>query len=263
MRRAAPLIFALFVVGGCRSSTTTGPVPNPPPAPAQEDAIKIVKRAIEAHGGKANVAKLRTMRIKVEGTAYLVPGQPGVPFIIEDVWKMPDKYKTTSTVRIGAKDQTNTLIVNGNVGFSPEGGQLPANALAEFKEQKRGEDYDRFGFLSDANVNLTSLGEAMVDGKPGHAVLVKSEGHRDVKLWFQDESGLLVKREHSVLDPATNKEVNQEVVFGDFQDKDGVKHYMKIAAYRGGQKFFEGKVTEIQFLDKLDDSNFSRPTGKD
>jgi hypothetical protein len=51
---------------------------------AQDGARAIVAKAIQAQGGEANVAKLRTMRIKVEGTTDLIPGQANPPFTMED-----------------------------------------------------------------------------------------------------------------------------------------------------------------------------------
>ena len=60
-------------------------------------------------------------------------------------------------------------------------------------------------------------------------------------------------------DPVAGKEVTQEVVFGDYSEKDGVKHYRKITALRDGKKLFEGVVTELEFFDKLDDKVFAKP----
>ena len=129
----------------------------------------------------------------------------------------------------------------------------------QMKEQKYAEDLDRLSFLNEKVIELSPLEETKIDNKPAVGVFVKSKGHRDVKLYFDKSSGLLVKRQHNVLDPVSGKEVSQEVLFSDFQDKDGVKHYRKIAAYRGGKKLFEGKVTELEFFDKLEDKVFARP----
>src|SRR5438445_725224 len=83
--------------------------------------------------------------------------------------------------------------------------------------------FGRLGFVKEKGVELSSLAETKVDGKPAVGVVVKSKGHRDVKLYFDKASGLLVKREHPVVDPSTGKEVVQEVLFRDYQDKDGLK----------------------------------------
>lgn len=236
-------------------------IPLSAPAAEADDARAIVEKAIKAQGGPEKVAKLRTMRLKAEGKVTLIPDKP-FPFVIEDVWRMPDRYKTTSTVTINGKDVTQTQTITGDTGWMKLGDQvqdIPKEALAEMKEQKWAEDLDRLGFLNDKAVKLSPAGETKVNGKPAVGVLIKVEGHREVKLWFDKQSGLLVKREHPVFDPTVNKEVTQEVIFADYKDKDGVQHYTKITGTRGGFPFFEGKVVEVQFYDKLDDATFAKP----
>jgi hypothetical protein len=181
---------------------------------------------------------------------------------MEDVWQMPDRYKSTSTVSLGGQKVTQTQAIVGDKGWTQVGSaaqDMPKDALAEMKEQKYAEDLDRLGFLKDASVELSFLGEAKVDSRPAVVVLVKSKGHRDVKLYFDKETGLLVKREHRVIDPAVGKEVVQEVVFGDYKETDGLKHYRTISAYRGGKKFIDAKVVEIEFFKTLDEKVFVKP----
>jgi hypothetical protein len=232
------------------------------PLSAQDRATEVIERAIKAQGGEEKVAQLRTMRIKVEGTAELAPGQPRVALIVEDTWQMPDRYKSTSTVSLGGQKITQTQVIDGDKGWVQVGStiqDMPKESLAEMKEQKYGEDLDRLGFRNDKGVELSLIDEVKVDGKPAVGLLVKSRGHRDVKLYFEKETGLLAKREHKVLDPATGKEVVQEVVFADYQEKDGLKHYKSITLYRDGKKLIEAKVTGIEFLKKLDAKVFAKP----
>src|SRR5207244_9587865 len=113
---------------------------------AQDEGRAIVEKAIEAQGGAAKVAKRRTMRIKVEGTTDLVPGQPNLPFTIEDTWQMPNRYKTESRFQVMGKKLTQTQVIDGDKGWIQIDGQvqdMPKDALAEMKEQKYAEDLDR------------------------------------------------------------------------------------------------------------------------
>lgn len=229
---------------------------------AEEKAEAIVQKAIKAHGGEAKVAKLRTMRIKAEGMATLARGQPDVLFIVEDVWQMPDRYKTSSSFHVGDQKVAQTQAIVGDKGWIQMNGQtqdMPKEAIAEMKEQKYGEDLDRLAFLKDRSIELSTIAPIEVGGRPAVGLLAKSKGHRDVKLYFDKASGLLVKREQRVLDSASGKEVRQEVLFSDYQEKEGVKHYRKIAAFRDGKKLIEAKVTEMTFFDKLDDKVFAKP----
>src|SRR5260370_39307342 len=83
---------------------------------AQDKARAIVDAAIVAQGGKAKVAKLHCMRIKVEGTTNFVADQPNLPFTIQDMWQMPDRYKTSSTIQFGSEKHAQTEVISGNTG---------------------------------------------------------------------------------------------------------------------------------------------------
>jgi hypothetical protein len=222
----------------------------------------VVEKAIKAQGGADKVAKLRVMRIKVEGTMSLAPGQRAIPFVLEDCWQMPDQYKTTSRFELGGKKVNQTQAIDGKAGWIQLDGvtqDMPKEAVAEMREQKYAEDLDRLGFLADKGIDRTVLGESKVGGRAAIGVLIKSQGHRDVKLWFDKENGLLVKREHRLLDSGTGKEITQEVVFSDYRVTDGVQHYRALTGYRDGKKIIDGKVREIEFFDKLDKKVFSKP----
>jgi hypothetical protein len=234
-----------------------------PLAVAADDVPRaVVEKAIKAQGGVEKLSKLRVMRIKVEGTIIPAPGQPAIPFVLEDWWQMPDQYKTTSQFELAGKNVKQTQAIDGEMGWMQFDGvaqDMPREAVAEMREQKYAEDLDRLGFLADKGSDLTALGQSKVGGREAVGVLIKSKGHRDVKLWFDRESALLAKREHRVLDNGTGKEVMQEVLFSDYRETDGVKHYRALAAYRDGKKVIEAKVLEIEFFDKLDKKVFARP----
>src|SRR5207245_7581024 len=110
----------------------------------------------------------------------------------------------------------------------------------------------------EKDVEISTIDPIDVDGKPAVGVLVKPKGHREVKLYFDKTSGLLVKREHRLLDPSSGKEILQEVVFSDYQEKDGLKHYRKIVASRDHKKVIDARVTELALFDKLDDKIFDK-----
>ena len=228
---------------------------------AQETARAVIEKAIEAQGGETQVAKLRIMRIKVELKMDLGPDQKDVPVILEDTWQMPDNYKTVSRFKVSGETLTHTMVIDGEKGWEQVNAQvmdLPKSRLVEFREQKHGEDLDRLAFLKEKGHELSLLEEIKIHGKPAVGALIKSKGHRDVKLYFDKSSGLLVKRERQIGGDA-GKEVLQEVFFSDYQEQDGLKHYRKISGFHDGKKFAEGTVTEVEFFDKLDPKVFAKP----
>lgn len=228
----------------------------------QAGATAIIERAIEAQGGPTQVAKLRTTRIKVEGRIDLGPDQKDLPFALEDTRQAPRRYKTVLRVQVTrVAAHSLTVVLDGDKGWAQAGDRvvdLRGADLAEVQDQRRGEDLDRLGFLKDKSRVLTLLPDTTVRGQPAVGVLVKARGQRDVKLYFDRSSGLLLKRERRIVGPA-GREVLQETFFSDYQEQDGLKHYRKIAVLHDGDRFIEGTVSELEFFDKLDAKVFARP----
>ena len=233
----------------------------PHAARAQGDAKDLVEKAIRAHGGEASVGKLKSARIKVEGQGELAPGQPPVPIVLEDVWQMPDRYKTTSHLTVQGQKVTQTLCINGAEGWVEANGQvqpLPPEGLKEMKEQKWAEDFDRLLPLRDKSLKLTRIADSNVEDHPAAGIRVEAQGHREVRLYFDKKSGLLVKREQDVMGE-TGKPVAQSVVFSGFEDKGGVKHWTKITAYRDGQRLINATLRQLEIDRKNDETEFAKP----
>jgi hypothetical protein len=230
-------------------------------APGADEAKGIVEKGIKAQGGADKLAKLKAGRLNAKGKGdFPMIGEQ--EFTIEDTWQGPDHYKTVIEMTIGGQAVKITQTLNGKEGWIAVNDMVmdtPAKELAEFKEQAYAENLDRLGFIKEDGYKLDVLKEIKIDDKPAVGVVVSSKDHRDVKLYFDKDSGLLVKREHEVVDEGGNK-VNQEVFFSDYKDKDGLKNAHKLLVHRSGKKFLEAEVTEIEFFDKkLDDDVFAKP----
>jgi hypothetical protein len=70
-------------------------------------------------------------------------------------------------------------------------------------------------------------------------VLATSKGQRDIRLFFDKKTGLLVKIERQAFDDATKKEVPQEEIFSDFKDVAGLQTPMKQVWRRAGKNVLE------------------------
>jgi hypothetical protein len=230
-------------------------------APDADQAKALVEKGIKAQGGADKLAKLKAGRLKAKGKGdFPMIGEQ--EFTIEDTWQGPEHYKTVIEMNVGGQAVKITQTLNGKEGWMAVNEMVmdtPAKELEEFKEQAYAENLDRLAFLKEEGYKLEVLKEIKVDDKPAVGVSVAAKRHRDVKLYFDKDSGLLVKREHEVLDESGNK-VNQEVFFSDYKDKDGLKNAHKLVVHRSGKKFLEAEATDIEFFDKkLDDDFFAKP----
>lgn len=228
---------------------------------AQGDPKAIVETAIAAHGGEAKIARLNRVHSKAEGTIDALPGQPPVPFVGEN-WRWDGNSKMTVTMRVQGVKVSVTDAVQGDTQWRQLFGKtqdLAKEEVAEIQESRHVDKIAKLGFLKDDTVELVSLPESKFADKAAAGVLVKSKGHKDVKLYFDKENGLLVKVEHISLDLLSGKEVLQELVLSDYQDKDGLKYAMQSTLLRDGKKIMDGKVTELELVDKMDQAIFARP----
>ena len=91
---------------------------------------------------------------------------------------------------------------------------------------------------------------------------VQAKGMRDVNLYFDKATGLLTKMESSI-QTADGTHASQEVVFLNYRDTVGPKHWMRIAVFTQHQKTFEAEVAEVRFHDKIRDDYFARPVTKE
>ena len=95
--------------------------------------------------------------------------------------------------------------------------------------------------------------------RPAVGIRVAAPGHKDVSLYFDKQTGLLVKITRQALDAQTGQEVSEERIIQEYQDVNGLKTAKKVLINRDGKKFLEAEVTDVQFLEKVDDSTFAKP----
>jgi hypothetical protein len=96
-----------------------------------------------------------------------------------------------------------------------------------------------------------------VQDRPAYGVIVSRADRRDVQLFFDKETHLLVKTEQRVKDES-GKEMTEESFFSNHQEKDA-RQPLKATARRDDMPYMEADITSFQTRDKLEDSLFEKP----
>lgn len=221
-------------------------------ADEQADMLKIVARAIDATGGEAKLAKANARTWTSNGTFY--GGGDSREFTARYSANYPKQYKLEI-------EGFFSMVVNGDKGWtkSQNGTQeLPADRLADQKEEMWVSSLSKLLPLKDKDVKLTSAGEKVVDGRPAVGIHVARTGQRDVKLYFDKENGLLVRVENQAK-TRDGQLVSQETTYSNFKDVDGIKLATKTVIKRDGSQYIESTLSEQKVLEKLDDSVFGQP----
>jgi hypothetical protein len=220
----------------------------------------ILKKAINAEGGEKLLSKFAASHSRSKGKIHL-----GVvrDFTSEEDVQLPDKFKSVLQLEADGKTYTITQVFDGNKGwaqFMDKTIDLDDQMVNELKEILHAARVANFTeTLTDKNFKLASLGEVKVKGKDAVGVRVSYAGRRDVNLYFDKASGLLVKTEGRGLDPLSKQEVNQEKFFTDYHDVQGRKIPHKVEVQHDGKVFIEAEVLELRLLDKHDASTFNKP----
>jgi hypothetical protein len=229
-----------------------------PAARGQDDAKAIVEKAIQAHGGAAALDKYKAGRIKSKGVVSVA----GMEITVAgtSVYQLPDKSKSQMEMEtMGQKIAVVQLVTGDKVTMSLNGmkrDDLPEAQLAEMKVPLYLQTVYQLTPLLKEPFALKALGESKFQDRPVLGVQVSSKGQKDVKLYFDKESGLLVRLERTGLDPQSLEESPLEQVFSDYKDFGGIKRPVKTTVLQGGKKFLESEVLEFKPLEQVEAKEF-------
>lgn len=239
---------------------------GPARADDQAELKTLIDKAIAAHGGKDNITKHKAATWKAKGKVEIMGG---VEFT-GDWYSLKDKFRFNMDMTVMGMALKITQVLNGDKGWTKVsvGGnvvqemELTKEMVDEGKEEvyaSRIQSLEAFA-ENKPELKVDTIGEMNVQGKPCLGVRVTSKGHRDVNLYIDKETHLVVKAEHQVKDfQEGGKEYNQEYFMSEFKDNDGVKAPSKMIVHRDGKPYLEIEMTEFKHVDSLDDSLFEKP----
>jgi hypothetical protein len=230
---------------------------------AADDLPKdVIARAIKAHGGEEVLTKNKAATSKGKGKIN-IPGAGEVEFTQETAHMLPDKFKESIQLSIGGQNISVLTLVNGDKI------SIEAMGMDVKLDDKMKETMNNVGnmmkvgklvpLLKDKEYELSLIGEEKVEDMPAIGVRVTAKGKKDVNLYFDKKTNLLVKLEYRSTDPFTQKEINEERIIAEYgKNKDGIPVPKKVVVKHDSQKFLEIEVTEMEFHEKLDESEFKK-----
>jgi len=226
----------------------------------QGDAKAVIEKAITAQGGAKNLDKLKASRTQGKGTVSIM-GQD-FPFTIDLYQQMPDKVRTVLKLNINGMDVSIVQILNGDKGWAQIQGMTmdaDADALGQMKASVYAARLSMLTPLTGSGYTLTTLGESKVNGKAAVGVKVASAGQKDVSLYFDKDSGLLVKLTRPGVDPVGKKAVTQDEFYSDYKDFEGVKQPTKMVVHHDGNQFMVATLSQVSFVPMFEAKMFARP----
>jgi hypothetical protein len=222
----------------------------------------IIEKAIQARGGEDKLAQMKAMTFKSKGKLYGM-GE-GTDYTGEWAIQPPDKIRFQINFDASGMKVALVLVFDGKQGWlkiNDNTIDLDEDAVAEAKEDfHAGRVETLVPLLKDKGFELSPLGDSKVGDHATVGVRVAHKGHRDINLYFDKKTGLLLKNERTIKDQMLGgQERRQETLHSDYKEVNGLKHPMKLVIKRDGEKHVEGEMTDFRTEDKLDDAVFGKP----
>jgi hypothetical protein len=218
------------------------------------DARAIIAKAIRTVGGEEKLARYQAQTWKERATYFGTGAGERYEATYAALW--PDKLRVEIQKEFA-------MVLNGDKGWVTADGKTRDMSKEELEEHREG-TYCVWVMslvpLRDKAFKLAVLGERKVGDRPAAGVRVSHEGHFDVDLYFDKETGLLVRSDTRFKEARTGKEINQENTFSGYKDEEvsGVKSPTKVSIKRDGKRFVEADI-ELKHIEKLGDGVFAKP----
>ena len=226
-----------------------------------DDAKAVIEKAVKAQGGEDNLKKFPAARVKAKGSMELMGVE--IEFALDSSVQNPDKFRNDINLEVMGQKITIVQVYDGKKGWQSMLGQsmeVEGDQLEELKEEAYSNYLEQlYPLLHDKQFELKAVDGEKVDDKPTDGVKVTAKGHKDITLYFDKVSGLLVKSRKKSKDPNGGQEVEAETYYKDYKEINGTKQSMKQLLKHDGKKFLEAEVTDMKLLDKIDPSTFEKP----
>jgi hypothetical protein len=231
-------------------------------ADADAEVRAVIDKAIKAHGGADNLAKFKCSIVKMKGKVE-VAGM-SIDFTSTVSVQAPDKMKIDMDFEVMGNKFTFVQVLNGDKGWvklADKVSDLDKDQAAETVERLHATRVASLVVLTDKAFKLSPMGESKVNCKDAIGVQVSHKDRRDVNLFFDKKTGLLLKSETRSKDliGGNDQEFTAETFYTDYKDFDGTKRATKQSVKRDGKDFVEVEITDIETKEKLDESVFAKP----
>ena len=221
------------------------------PALAQVSVDQVIEKYMQAIGGKAAYEKVTTRVMKgsveipddnVTGTAQILA-------------KAPDSFRLTMDVPGYGIVET---VIDGEHGWekNPDSG-VNSMSKTDLANNRRDHHFYREVRLKELFPKMEMAAPAQVNGHAANVIAATPEGGETEKLYFDAETGLLVKHDYERV-TLEDGIVQYEVLFSDYRDVDGLKLPAAIEL-RSPDSTTIFKFKEIANNAPLADTAFAKP----
>lgn len=224
----------------------------------RSQALAVIDKAIDAHGGESKLTKARQMVRTAKGVQELFGNKN--QFSTEQTTQLPERFRDAIDYEAGGQKARLIFVLNSDKGWQSIDGvpmELPKDRADELREEAYVIWLTTLVPLKDKSISVSPLPEGKVLGQPASVIKVISKGHTDVKLYFDAKTGLLVKLDRAARQAGLT--INKEYFFSNHKEFDGVKLPTKYVELISGNKSIDLTISDYKFPNSVPDKLFGKP----
>ena len=231
------------------------------PARADEKEAKAtIDKAIKAMGGEEKLSGVKAFSAKGKGTVNLDGAD--IDFTFELTAQGIDKYRSAYEGEVGGDKFDGATVLDGDKGWKKQEQEVKKLGVEELAIEKRNAYLDIVPILilplKGKGFKLDSASDEKIVDKAVAVVRATGPEGKDFTLYFDKESGLLVKMSGVVADDQGQEDV-QDTTFEDYKEFGGIKVATRSRIKRGGKRFIEVEGIEFKALGEVEAGTFAEP----
>jgi hypothetical protein len=228
-------------------------------------ARAVIDEAIRAHGGEAALTKWPVVTVKTEGIFHGYERTPVYFFTDETTTHGAEQFRAVLDGELNKQKFRVVNVLDGKRGWVKPAGaseqDVRACTPAQLRELQEGcyiTWVTKLVPLKGREFTLALTGEEKVLSEPALGVRVSSRGRRDVTLFFDKESRLLVKTETRAT-AGTGKEGKVETFLRLHKDFHGVKRPTMWMVNHDARPLFSHWVRDYEVAKEAAPAAFAQP----
>ena len=228
-------------------------------------ARTLLDQAIRAHGGEAELEKYPAVTVKTEGIFQGHERTPVFFHTCEATTHGADQYRVSLSGKLQKQAFQIINVLDGDRGWIKQGDKTIADTslctpvqLADFREQGYLNWITTLVPLKSSDFTLTLAGEQTRHAATLVGIRVSREGHRDVTLFFDKVTHLLVKIDERGT-AGTGVDGHVETIRGKYQRVKGLHLPSSWEVFYNGKCLWSHHVTEYGLAEKPAPGTFDEP----
>ena len=248
----------LTSVGLMRGGGTTRAVRVRPTGSEHEQAMRVVRRALDAKGGPERLRAIGTATAKGRTTMFTEAGPMTADTVSYTAY--PDRF------RVEAELPTGTLVQ----GYADERAWMqgpngvedaPVEVRDDFRASVRRDMIPLLLRAAGGGVEMRPLDSPVsAAGEPLAVEFLTNDVDEPVRLFLDPKTGLVVRQTYMTYGEDGLEET--EELYSDYRLVDGVQVAFRAIVRRGGFSVLERELTELTFNTSLDGALFEKPSAR-